>query len=377
MRPHAPATDVRVPLLDLHRTDAPLADEILADIAELIESGQFVNGPAVAEFERAFARFCGGGVCVGTSSGLDALRIGLLAAGVGSGDEVIVPALTFVATLEAVTQAGGAPVVVDVSEDDLCIDPAGVRAATTGRTRAIVPVHLYGQLADMRTLVDLAARAGIDLVEDACQAHGAMRDGVVAGTTGSAAAFSFYPAKNLGAMGDAGALLTTSEGLAATARTLREHGQESKYEHAREGYTARLDTLQALVLLRKLPMLEEWNASRRHAAELYLEALGGVGDITLPPVARGSEPVWHLFVIRTERRDALAQHLRVAGIETGRHYPDPVHLTQAYAHLGLGRGTFPVAEQTARTCLSLPIFPGITESEVAAVVEGTVEFFRG
>ena len=323
MRPHAPVTGVRVPFLDLRRTNALLADGILTDIAELIESGAFVNGPAVAEFERAFTEFCGGGVCVGTASGLDALRIGLLATGVGPGDEVIVPALTFVATLEAVTQAGGAPVVVDVSEEDLCIDTAGVRAATTDRTRAIVPVHLYGQLADMRTIVELAAHAGVDVVEDACQAHGATRDGVTAGTSASAAAFSFYPAKNLGAMGDAGALLTTNEGLAATARVLREHGQAHKYEHAREGYTARLDTLQALVLLRKLPLLEEWNKARRHAARLYLEALSGVGDVALPPVAHDSEPVWHLFVIRTERRDALAEHLQAARDRDGPPLPRP------------------------------------------------------
>ena len=366
-----------VPFLELGRTHAPLTEELLADVEALLESGAFVNGPAVSEFETAFARFCGTDACVGTSSGLDALRIALLAAELSPGDEVIVPAQTFVATLEAVTQAGGAPVVVDVSADDLCIDPAAVDAALTTRTRAVLPVHLYGQMADLRSLTALATRASIDVVEDACQAHGARRDGINAGSAGRATAFSFYPGKNLGAIGDAGALVTSDGELAATARALREHGQSHKYDHELEGYTARLDTIQALALLRKLPLLESWNDERRRAAAQYVERLAGVGDLVPPPVPAGSEPVWHLFVLRTARPDDLAEHLRAVGIGTGRHYPVPVHLTAAYAHLGHRTGSFPVAEELARTCLSLPIFPGITEAEIEVVVDAVVTYFDG
>jgi dTDP-3-amino-3,4,6-trideoxy-alpha-D-glucose transaminase len=366
-----------VPFLDLARAHAPLIEEIVGDVEALLETGEFVSGPAVAEFETAFARFCGTKACVGTSSGLDALRIALLAGGLAPGDEVIVPAQTFVATLEAVTQAGGTPVVVDVSADDLCIDPAAVEAALTPRTRAVLPVHLYGQMADVRSLAVLAARAGIDIVEDACQAHGARRDGINAGTAGRAAAFSFYPGKNLGAIGDAGALVTSDGALDATARALREHGQGRKYHHELEGYTARLDTIQALALLRKLPFLERWNEERRRAAALYLEGLAGVGDLVLPPVPAESEPVWHLFVLRTQRPDDLAEHLQASGIGTGRHYPAPVHLTAAYAHLGHHAGSFPVAEDLACRCLSLPIFPGITEVEIEAVVEAIGAYFDG
>jgi dTDP-4-amino-4,6-dideoxygalactose transaminase len=298
-----------------------------------------------------------------------------LGLGIGSGDEVVVPAHTFVATLEAVAQAGATPVVVDISEADLCIDPAAAESAVTARSRVLLPVHLYGQLADARALGALAAEKQLELVEDACQAHGAERDGLRAGTIGRAAAFSFYPAKNLGAFGDAGALVTDDPDLAATARALREHGQREKYVHELEGYTARLDTIQALVLLRKLPNLDEWNDQRRHAAALYLEALAGVGDLRLPPVPEGSNPVWHLFVVRTVEPDALATFLREHGIQTGRHYPVPVHLCPAYEHLGYKRGSFPVAEALARECLSLPIFPGIEESEIARVVAGIEEYF--
>ena len=377
MRAPQDAAVEEVPFLDLERTHAPLIDELLRDVEALLRSGAFVNGPAVSEFETAFAGFCGAEACVGTSSGLDALRIALLAAGLAPGDEVIVPAQTFVATLEAVTQAGGTPIVADVSPGDLCIDPAAVDAARTSRTRAVLPVHLYGQMADMRELGAVAAIAGIDVVEDACQAHGSRRDGIAAGTSGRSAAFSFYPGKNLGAIGDAGALVTSDGALEATARALREHGQSHKYDHVLEGYTARLDTVQALALLRKLPLLESWNDERRRAAALYLEALAGLGDLALPPVPSGSEPVWHLFVIRTEHPDELAEHLRAFGIGTGRHYPTPVHLTAAYAHLGHPAGSFPVAEELSRTCLSLPIFPGITEAELEAVVGAVRTYFDG
>ena len=361
-----------MPLTDLGRTHASLSAELLQDFAELLETGTFVNGPAVARFEDAFATYSGAARCVGVSSGLDALRIALIAAGLGRGDEVIVPAMTFVATLEAVTQAGGAPVVADIQDADLNLDPDAAAAAVTDRTRFVLPVHLYGQLADMRGLGSL----GTPLIEDACQAPGAVRDGLRAGSGGLAAAFSFYPAKNLGAMGDAGALVTGNDGLADLAVALREHGQRRKYEHAVEGYTARLDTVQAIVLLRKLPLLERWNDERRQIAARYLQALEGVGDLRLPQVPDGSEPIWHLFVLRTANPTGLGASLRERGIQTGRHYPTPVHLTPAYQHLGYGQGAFPVAEALARECLSIPIFPGMQELEIVQVVKAIEEYFE-
>ena len=310
------------------------------------------------------------------ASGLDALRLGLLAAGLEPGDEVVVPANTFVATVEAVTQAGGIPVLVDASWLDYNLDVEAAGAAVTSRTRFLLPVHLYGQLADLRALAEVAGIHRTKIVEDACQAPGAERDGLRAGTVGTAAAFSFYPGKNLGAMGDAGALVTDSPGLAARARALREHGQREKYRHEWEGWTARLDTIQAIVLLRKLPLLDSWNGQRRAAAAHYLERLDGIGDLVLPPVAPGSEPVWHLFVVRTADPDGLGTFLSARGIETGRHYPEPIHLTAAYCSLG-APGAFPVAEQLAREALSLPLFPGMREQQLDAVVEAVRAYFDG
>jgi len=286
----AEATNRFVPFLDLHAIHDGLKADLLEAMSALIDAGDFTNGPAVAEFEQAFAEYCGTTLAIGLASGLDAVRLALIAAGLEAGDEVIVPANTFVATLEAVTQAGGRPVVVDMSEEDWNLDLALAEAAVTDRTRFVVPVHLYGQLADMRALEELAQRRGLQIVEDACQAHGAERDGVRAGASGRAAAFSFYPGKNLGAFGDAGALTTSDEQLAVKIRALREHGQTAKYVHDLEGYTARLDTIQAIVLLRKLAELDAWNAQRTEIASHYLRALCEVGDLELPPVAPGSEP---------------------------------------------------------------------------------------
>jgi dTDP-4-amino-4,6-dideoxygalactose transaminase len=364
-----------IPFVDLGLVHGPLRDELLEEIAALIDDGRFVNGPQVEEFEGAFAAWTGSPHCVGLASGLDALRLALLAGGIEPGDEVLVPANTFVATIESITQAGGRPVLVDASPADWNIDVDAVAAGVTPRTRFVMPVHLYGQLADMRRLVDVAVRANVEVVEDAAQAHGAERDGLRAGAVGRAGAFSFYPGKNLGAMGDAGALVTPDARLAETARALREHGQRAKYVHDLEGYTARLDTLQAVVLLRKLPQLAGWNQQRRAAARRYLDALEGVGDLVLPPVPAGSDPVWHLFVVRTERPESLAAALAERGIATGRHYPSPVHLSPAYRRLGYAEGAFPVAEAIARECLSLPIFPGISEAQVEAVVEAVKAAF--
>jgi dTDP-4-amino-4,6-dideoxygalactose transaminase len=371
------AVDTRrqVPFFDLRSTHEEIGVGLLEDFGALIESGAFANGPAVSEFEEAFATYCDATYCVGVASGLDALRLGLVAAGLQRGERVIVPAHTFIATFEAVAQAGGVPVPVDVSERDYNLDPDAVADKVDRNTHFILPVHLYGQLADMLALNAIAARHAIGVFEDAAQAHGARRDGYGPGT-GIAAAFSFYPAKNLGAMGDAGALITENDALARTVRALREHGQTAKYRHELEGWTSRLDTIQAIVLLRKLPCLDRWNEERRALAGWYSDHLADVGDVRLPAVPAGSEPVWHLYVIRTGRRDELAAFLRERGIQTGVHYPVPPHLVAPYSHLGYTSGSFPVAERLANEVLSLPIFPGMTEEQAATVVDGIASFFR-
>jgi dTDP-4-amino-4,6-dideoxygalactose transaminase len=364
-----------VPFLDLGPVSRELKGSLLDEIAELIDTGRFINGPKVEQFEHDFAASCGRAACVGLASGLDALRLALLAFGLKRGEEVVVPAMTFVATFEAVVQAGGRPVVVDVREDDLGMDVEAAAAACTERTRFLVPVHLHGQMADVRALRALAGEHDLVLLEDACQAHGAERDGIRAGAAGNAGAFSFYPSKNLGAFGDAGAVVLDDEKVAAVVRALREHGEVSKYESVRIGYTARLDALQALVLSRKLPLLERWNAERRNAADFYAEALEGVGDLRLPTTVDGATHVWHVYAIRTAAPTALAAFLAERGIATSRHYPEPPHRSLAFEHLGLPAGSFPVAEAVAQETLSLPMFPGITEEQLEAVVGAVSEYF--
>lgn len=371
LRPVAP----HVPFVDLGRSHRQLRDALLADFGELIDTGAFSNGPAVAAFEEEYAHFCHATRAVGVGSGLDALRLSLLALGVGPGDEVIAPANTFIATIEAISQAGARPVLVDASMADYNMDVAGFATAVTPRTRAVVPVHLYGQLANMLAIDAIASPHGMAVVEDACQAHGATRDFVRPGSHAHAAAFSFYPGKNLGAMGDAGAVVTNDDALADHIVALREHGQTAKSHHQYIGYTSRLDTMQALVLRRKLSYLEGWNVNRQAAAALYSEALAGVGDLVLPPVAERSEPVWHLYVVLTEEPVAFAAFLRERGIATGRHYPQPPHLSPAYAWLGHRTGSFPVTERLATHGVSLPMFGGITDGEVEAVVDAVHAYF--
>jgi dTDP-4-amino-4,6-dideoxygalactose transaminase len=369
------ARAIRVPFVDLEHVNVPLRDDFLAGFSSLLERGSFIGGSEVEWFEGAFAAYCGSALCVGTSSGLDALRLGLIAAGLESGDEVIVPANTFIATFEAIAQAGGTPVAVDVSEVDYNLDVEAAAAAVTHRTTFLLPVHLYGQMADMRAIRRLADRHALLVLEDACQAHGAERDGLRAGSCGTAAAFSFYPTKNLGALGDAGALVTDDDTIADLARALRQHGEVEKYRSLRPGYTARLDTLQALVLSCKLPLLDDWNRERAEAATFYDVALAGVGDLQLPPRAEGSTPVWHLYVVRSARRDELMAHLANEGIATGRHYPEPPHLSDAFSHLAGGVGSFPIAERLADELLSLPLFPGIEPEQLETVVEAIRAFF--
>jgi dTDP-4-amino-4,6-dideoxygalactose transaminase len=283
--------------------------------------------------------------------------------------------MTFVATFEAVVQAGGRPVVVDVREDDVGMDPHAAAAAVGARTRFLLPVHLYGQMADIGALTEIAARHGLDLLEDACQAFGANRDGTRAGGAGKAAAFSFYPSKNLGAAGDAGAVVLDDEEMVRKLKALREHGETSRYYSEYVGYTSRLDALQAVVLSYKLTLVGEWNEQRREAAAFYAEALGGLGDLRLPAAVDGAGHVWHLYTVRTGDPVALGRFLATLGISTGRHYPQPPHLSGAFAHLGLPEGSFPVAEAIARETISLPIFPGISEEELTAVAAGVRDFF--
>jgi dTDP-3-amino-3,4,6-trideoxy-alpha-D-glucose transaminase len=318
---------------------------------------------------------CGRRFAVGTASGLDALTIGLRALGLEEGDEVVVPAMTFVATFEAVVHAGGRLIVVDVGEDDACMDSAAVAATVGTRTRFLLPVHLYGQMADMRALAALASDHGLAILEDACQAHGAERDGVGAGAAGAAAAFSFYPSKNLGAMGDAGALVLDDDDATTRARALREHGQTGPYRSDHVGLTSRLDTLQALVLLRKLPLLARWNAERAQAASFYDDTLHGVGDLRLPARVAGAKHVWHVYQVRTRDPEALGAYLAGRGIGTKRHYPEPPHLSPAFSDLGHPAGSFPVAEAIARETLSLPLFPGITDEQLQLVVDAVADFF--
>ena len=356
-----------VPFLDLAPAHRSLKDAILEAFSRLIDSGAFANGPAVGEFEAALADYCRTDEAVGVASGLDALRLTLQAAGLRPGDEVLVPANTFFATWEAISQAGGVPVPVDVTESDWNIDVDAAADAVTGRTAFVLPVHLYGQLADMRAVRRLADRFSLGIVEDACQAHGAARDGVSPGELSLGAAFSFYPGKNLGAMGDAGAVVTNDRDLPARLRSLREHGQAEKYVHDAIGWTSRLDTLQAIVLLHKLPLLDGWNDDRRRIATVYLDGLNEAA-LELPPAHPDAHHVWHLFVVQVDDPPALAAHLRQRGIATGRHYPQPPHLSRAYAKLGHAQGAFPVTERLARRCLSLPIYAGMPDERIDAVV---------
>ena len=365
----------RVPFVDLGPTHRTIKDALLEDIATLIDDGTFTNGPQLHAFEAALATYCGTRECVGVASGLDALRLALRTLGVERGDEVVVPAQTFIATFAAVTQAGGVPVVVDIRPDDYTIDVEAARAALTDRTRVVVPVHLYGQMADMHGIARLAGTRSVAVLEDACQAHGAERQGARPGELARAAAFSFYPSKNLAAIGDAGAVVTNDGTLAARVRRLREHGQTAGHGHEEDGYTARLDTIQALVLLRKLPLLDRWNRERAAAAAFYSASLAGVGDLTLPQPVPDSRHAWHLYVVRTEHAATVCAFLASRGIDAGRHYPIPPHLSRAYSHLGYREGDFPVAEALAREGLSLPLFPGIREDQLDAVVRAIVDYF--
>jgi dTDP-4-amino-4,6-dideoxygalactose transaminase len=383
--PRAPAAAV-VPLVDVVAAYCALQPELDAAVARVVSAGAFIGGPEVTAFERAFAAFCGTRHAVGVASGTAALHLALLALGVGQGDEVVTVAHTFSATAEAIEHAGARPRFVDVEETTGGMDPKALDGALDGAA-AVVPVHLYGLPVDMASIMPLAAAAGVPVLEDAAQAHGASLASVEgpqepagatarrAGSLGRIAAFSFYPGKNLGAFGDAGAVTSDDEELAQRVARLRDHGRSGKYEHAEVGWGARLDALQAAVLRVKLAHLERGNAARERLADGYDRALAGVGDLTLPARPAGRRGTWHLYALRTGARDRLLEHLHAAGIQAGVHYPLPLHLQPAFGHLGYARGDLPATEAWAARCLSLPIYPELSEAQQERVVDAVRGFF--
>ncbi len=389
----------KISFLDLVTMHRELEPELTGVFQAVLRSAGFVGGPMVENFEREFAQFCDSSYCVGLSSGTDAVRFALMASGVVPGDVVLTVPHTFIATTEAITQAGARPDFVDIDERTYCMNPASLEAYLTTKCRkdaasgkfyhrefnapvtAIVPVHLYGQVADMDALLALAERFGLIVVEDACQAHGAeyfskkQNRWLKAGSIGQAAAFSFYPGKNLGACGEGGAATTKDAEIARKMRMLRDHGQAKKYYHDIEGYNGRLDSLQAGILSVKLKRLNRWNELRRECASRYQEMLSPIASaITLPHEPPYSKAVYHLYVVQSQNRDELQKQLNDVGIGTGIHYPIPLHLQKAYQHMNYKPGKFPISEQVATQCLSLPMFPGLTADQQKRVCETIAEF---
>jgi dTDP-4-amino-4,6-dideoxygalactose transaminase len=364
-----PETITTIPLVDMRAAHAEVAAEIQAGLEDVMASTAFIKGAAVEAFERDYAAFTGVAHCVGVANGTDAVELALRAAGVSAGAEVIMPANTFVATAEAVVRAGARPAFADVDPDHLLLDPKALETVLGPETRAVLPVHLFGQLAPMAAISEVAARKDAVIIEDAAQAHGATQDGRPAGSFGLLAGVSFYPGKNLGAYGDAGAVLTESAEHARQVRLLGDHGSERRYEHVVIGFNSRLDAFQAVVLRVRLRRLAAGNEARRQAARRYSELLAGVPGVTLPTTAPGNENVWHLYVIRVPRRDQVLRSLQDEGIQAAIHYPVPVHLQPAFRYLGYGPGDFPVAEAAASQLLSLPLYPQITEEQQVRVVD--------
>jgi dTDP-4-amino-4,6-dideoxygalactose transaminase len=358
---------VAVPFLDLKAIYLELRPEIDAAMKKTLESGRYVLGDEVDAFEHEYATYCESDYCVGVANGLDALHLALRAFDVGPGDEVIVPANTYIATWLAVSQCGATPVAIEPDQDTYNIAPDRIEAAISSRTKVIVAVHLYGQPADLDNIIALARRYGIKVLEDGAQAHGARYKGKRVGARGDIVAWSFYPGKNLGAFGDGGAITTDDEELAQRVRVLGNYGSRSKYVNEVIGYNSRLDEIQAAVLRVKLRHLDRFNDARRSIAQTYSGDLVGT-DLILPAVAEWAEPVWHLFVVRCARRDDLQRELNSVGIQTLIHYPVPPHLQVAYAEMGLKKGSFPISEKIHSEVLSLPMYPTMTPSEAAEVV---------
>lgn len=363
-----------VPFLDLGAQLSEIKSDVRQAIDRVIDAQSFALGPAVEQFEQHFAAYCDTRYCIGVSSGTAALHLALLACGIGPGDEVITVAHSFIATCWAITYVGARPVLVDVDAETLTIDAEQVARAITPRTKAIIPVHLYGQPADMDPIMRLAERHHLAVVEDACQAHGARYNGRRAGSIGDMGCFSFYPGKNLGAFGEGGAVVTNDATLAASVRKQRNHGQSERYYHDVLGFNYRMEGIQGAVLDVKLQHLEQWNRQRRTHARGYDTLLDGCHGLRLTRNRDASESVYHLYVVRSDRRDALRDYLTEQGIGTGLHYPVPIHLQRAYAGLGYGAGDFPVTEDACATLLSLPMYAELTPAQVSYVVQEVCAF---
>ena len=359
---------MQVPFLDLKAHHDSMRGELETAIREVMDSNAFAGGPFVAKFEQDFATFCGAADAIGVGNGTDALWLSLLALGIGAGDEVITVPMTFMATAEAISYSGAKPVFVDIDERTYTLDPDLLERAISPRTKAIIPVHLFGQAADMSAILEIAQRRGLPVIEDACQAHGAEYRGRKAGSLGTAGCFSFYPGKNLGALGEAGAVVTNNEELRNKIQMLRDHGQAKKYHHALIGWNARMDGIQGAALRVKLKHLDRANQARRANARFYDQHLAEVEEVILPTEAEYARHVYHLYVVRVQDRDRVLQAMANRGIACGIHYPIPVHLQEAYRFLGHRKGSFPVAERCAEEFLSLPMYPELTTTQLGAVV---------
>lgn len=366
--------DAAVPLVDLRRQYAPLRAALQTAACQVLSACDFIGGKAVRAFEEEFAAALGAATSVGVANATAGLHATLHALGIGPGDEVIVPAHTAIATAEAVTLTGAQVVFADIEPDTCTLDPDDVARRITPRTRAIVPVHLYGHAADLDRLLSLARAHDLYLVEDCAQAVGARLHGQALGSFGDAGVYSFFPSKNLGGFGDGGAVIARDPALSKHVRMYSNHGREDKFRHDFEGTNSRLDTLQAALLRVNLPHLNAWNAARRVIADQYRQRLGHLPWLTLPVQRPGAEHIYHVYVVRTQQRDALAAHLHERGVQTGLHYPIALHRQPAYARLNMGPGSLPVAEATCASCLSLPMFPGLTPAEVDRVCDAVERF---
>ena len=355
-----------IPFLDIKAQYATIQPAIEAAALRVLRSGHYVLGEEVAALEQEFAAYCGTSHAIAVNTGTSALHLALIAAGIGRGDEVITTPFTFVATAAAIRYVGARPVFVDIDPTTFTLDPNQIEAAITSRTRAILPVHLYGQIADMDAILQVAARYGLTVIEDACQAHGAQYDTRRAGSMGLSGCFSFYPGKNLGACGEGGMIVTSNDEQAHTMRMLRDWGQDRRYHHVLEGYNYRMDAIQGAILRVKLRQIESWTEARRTRARLYTQMLADA-PLAVPREALGRRHVWHIFAVRTDRREELQQFLKSEGVETGLHYPVPVHLQPAYADLGHQPGDFPEAEAAADSVLSLPLYPELSLREVEII----------
>lgn len=368
---------MQVPFFSLSEIHQPLKSKFLEAAALIFDSNGYILGKEVQSFETNFAKFCSSNYCIGVGNGLDALKVALKTLDIGAGDEVIVPAHTYIATWLAVTEVGAIPLAVDAFADTMNIDVNQIEAKITPNTKAIMPVHIYGQMCDMESIMNLAKKHNLYVIEDFAQAQGATFQGKLAGSFGHLNGTSFYPGKNIGALGDAGAVTTNNEILAEKAKKIRSYGSLIKYQHEIAGINSRLDTLQAAFLDIKLQKLNNWNTERTRLAKIYFERLESIEELKMQTLHKNAFSVYHLFVIRIKKRDELQKYLQEKGVGTLIHYPIPPHLQLAYSYLGLPNSTYPIAEEIAKTALSLPLFPGLTDEQVNYVCDCVFDFFRG